>query len=509
MQNAERWKEFRWRNSTLTLHFALCILFVRQAVMREKVVKTMEIYIYGHEAENGVRQIMQLFFSLNDDVRVESHLEGRRAYARIVSSAGEAFGEAVSLSDDRLHITNAIKKSVFYAAGKLSDMPTPWGISTGIRPAKGARKLLDEGFMGDDIICNLTQEYLMEDKKAQLALKVAKKEREILKGMEKDSVSIYVGIPFCPSRCSYCSFISQATEHNNKYVEPYTDAVIKEIEYTGKIIKALGMKPDTVYFGGGTPTAIAPELLKRIICALKDNMDFDRVREFTVEAGRPDTFSKEMMAMLKAEGVGRISINPQSMHQKTLDKIGRRHSVEDIERAFYIAHEEGIESINADLIAGLPDEDCEMMEKTLEKILSLKPDAVTVHTLYMKRAADMIESFEKLRFAKNTAQMVDLAAKRLYGEGYMPYYMYKQRNTLGNLENVGFAKEGHESLYNVYIMEEVQPILAIGAGGSTKMVYNEEIERAFNPKEAADYTSRIDEVLKRKDLFYEFYRGRK
>ncbi len=469
----------------------------------------MEIITIGHEAENGVRQIMQLFFSLNDDVKVVSHLEGRRAYTEITAFGKTEAGEAVSDTNDRLYITNAIKKSVFYAARKLSDMPSPWGISTGIRPAKGARKLLDEGFSDDEIYRHLTGEYLMDEKKARLALEVAKKEAAILKSMEKDSVSIYVGIPFCPSRCAYCSFISQAVEHNNKYVEPYTDAVVKEIEHTGKIIKDLGMKADTVYFGGGTPTAIKPSLLQKIISSLKENMDFSSVREFTVEAGRPDTFSDEMIKMLKEEGVGRISINPQSMHQKTLDRVGRRHSVEDIERAFYIAHEQGIESINADLIAGLPDEDAEMMKYTLEKILSLKPDAVTVHTLYMKRAADMIESFEKLRFAKNTASMVDLSARMLEGEGYMPYYMYKQRNTLGNLENVGFAKKGHESLYNVYIMEEVQPILAIGAGGSTKMVYNDEIERVFNPKEAADYTSRIDEVLKRKDLFYEFYRRRK
>ncbi len=468
----------------------------------------MEIYTYGHGAENGVRQIMQLFFSLSEDVRVESSLEGRVARARIVRGNEEAFGEAEAVSEDRLYITNAIKKSVFHAAKKFSDMPSPWGISTGIRPAKGARRMLGD-FGEDEIYGHLTGEYLMDGKKARLAIEVAKKEDVILRSMPQNSVSIYVGIPFCPSRCAYCSFISQATEHNNKYTEPYTEAVLKEIEYTGKIIKELGMRVDTVYFGGGTPTAIKPGLLEKIICSIEENMDLSRVREFTVEAGRPDTFSVEMMKMLRAHNVDRISINPQSMHQKTLDAVGRRHSVRDVERAFYIAGECGIESVNADLIAGLPGEDTQMMKETLERILHLKPDAVTVHTLYLKRAARMQEDFEKLRFAENTAAMVDLSSEMLTGEGYMPYYMYKQRNTLGNLENVGFAKEGHESLYNVYIMEEVQPVLAIGAGGSTKMVYRDEIERVFNPKDAADYTSRIDEVLKRKDLFYEFYKGRK
>ncbi|MBQ8003142.1 MAG: coproporphyrinogen dehydrogenase HemZ, partial [Clostridia bacterium] len=281
------------------------------------------------------------------------------------------------------------------------------------------------------------------------------------------------------------------------------------IDYTAEIIKKLGMKVDTVYFGGGTPTAIKSELLERLIVRLYEKMDISHVREFTVEAGRPDTFTKEMMAMLKRCNVGRVSVNPQTMHQKTLDAVGRRHSVEDVKRAFYLAREAGIKSINADLIAGLPAEDDLMMEKTVYEILFLEPDAVTVHTLYMKRAAEIIDYFDALRFTENVSDMVDKAATMLNAAGLEPYYMYKQRNTLGNLENTGFAKKGHESLYNVYIMEEVQPILAIGAGGSTKMVLNDEIERVFNPKDASDYTKRIDEVLKRKDIFYEFYDRRR
>ncbi len=468
----------------------------------------MEIIIKGHEAENGVRQIMQLFFSLNDDVRVESTLEGNIARAEITALGKKATGEAVSLINDRLYITNAIKKSVFYAAKKLSDMPTPWGISTGIRPAKTARKMLGEGMREDDVRLHLTEEYLTDDKKARLAIEVAKREAKILSSMPEKSVSLYVGIPFCPSRCAYCSFISQATEHNNKYVEPYTNAVLTEIDYTGKILKDLGMRVDTVYFGGGTPTAIKSNLLEKIITALYDKVDLSHVREFTVEAGRPDTFSEEMMKMLKRCNVGRISINPQTMHQKTLDAVGRRHSVDDVKRAFYLARTAGIESINADLIAGLPGEDCAMMKESVEEILKLKPDAVTVHTLYMKRAAEMIDRFAALRFAKNTGEMVDAASEMLNSADFRAYYMYKQRNTLGNLENVGYALDGHESLYNVYIMEEVQPILAIGAGGSTKMVAPEGIERVFNPKDAADYTKRIDEVLARKNIFYDFYKGR-
>ena len=469
----------------------------------------MEIILKGHDAENAVRQIMQLFFAVSDDARVISSLAEKGgiflAEAKIEFEGRFASGEAQSESADRLSVTNAIKKAVFYAGKKLSDMPTPWGISTGIRPAKTARALLDRGLSEDEIVKSLTGDYLIEEKKARLTLRVAKREQEIIKNMLENSFDLYIGIPFCPSRCSYCSFISRAADHNNKFIEPYVDALLKEIEYAAKITAALGQRPETIYFGGGTPTAIAPHLLERIIESVKENFDLSALREFTVEAGRPDTFSKEMMDMLFSKGVSRISINPQTMHQKTLDKIGRRHSVEDVSKAFYLAREAGIKSINADLIAGLPDEDADMVSYSVEKLLELLPDAVTVHTLYLKRASDMAEDFQRLRFAKNTGSQMDRAADLLEKAHFEPYYMYKQRNTLGNLENVSFAKRGHESLYNIYIMEEIAPIMALGAGGSTKMIKNGDITRVFNPKEAADYVLRIDEVLQRKDSYREYY----
>ena len=468
----------------------------------------MEIILKGHDAENGVRQIMQLFFSLSDDVKVESWLDEKRAGAKITYRGKSATGEALCTQEGKLYVTNAIKKSVFYAAKKLSDMPTPWGISTGIRPGKTAVGMRKNGYSEEEIISHLKDEYLIEDKKATLCTRVAQRELPLLESIPENSVSIYVGIPFCPSRCSYCSFISQATEHNKKFIEPFAEALLKEIEYSAKIVKELGMKADTVYFGGGTPTAIDENILKRIIEKLRGEFDLSAVREFTVEAGRPDTFTLPMIKMLKDEGVDRISINPQTMHDKTLERIGRRHSAKDVEKAFYIAREAGFDHINADLIAALPGEDAKMMEETVSRIMEFAPEAVTVHTLYMKRAAEMIDDFERIRFADNAAEMMDVAVKMLGENNILPYYMYKQRNTLGNLENVGFAKEGCEGLYNVYIMEEVQPIIALGAAGSTKMVKGGEIERVFNPKEASDYAQRIDEVLKRKDMFYKFYKDR-
>lgn len=465
----------------------------------------LNIEAIGHDAKNAVLQIMQLFFAADSDAEVKSRLfkeNGRFiSEAQIKKDGKSAFGRAECIKEEKLYVTNTIKKAVFYAAKELSDMPAPWGISTGIRPAKTARKMLEGGISEKDVISHLKDEYLMEEKKAALALEVAKSEMGILSQTGKNSVSIYVGIPFCPSRCSYCSFISQATEHNKKYILPYVDALIRETEYSAKILRRLGQKAEAVYFGGGTPTAIEPQLLQRIIESLKNSFDLSDVKEFTVEAGRPDTFSREMIKMLKAEGVSRISINPQTMHQKTLDAIGRRHSTEDVKRAFYIAREEGIASINADMIVGLPGEDCDMVSQSVDEILRLSPQSVTVHTLYMKRAARLNEEFSALRFARDTHKMMDISAEKLREKDLLPYYMYKQRNTLGNLENVGFAKEGHESIYNVCIMEEEQSILALGAGGSTKAVGNGQIRRIFNPKEAADYTSRIDEVLRRKDEY--------
>jgi oxygen-independent coproporphyrinogen-3 oxidase len=465
----------------------------------------MNIEIMGHDGKNAVLQIMQLFFDASSDAEVKSCLfkeNGKYIASAEVKKDGKVGkGMNETESEERLYVMNCIKKSVFYAAKEISDMPTPWGISTGIRPAKTARGMIEAEKADDEILSFLKSEYLMEDKKAHLALEVAKNERKIISSMAENSVSIYVGIPFCPSRCSYCSFISRATEHNGKYVLPYVEALKKEIIHSAKIVKDLGQKIDSLYFGGGTPTAIDVCLLESLIDCVRENFDLSGMKEFTVEAGRPDTFSPEMMKMLKSEGVTRISINPQTMHDETLRKIGRCHSVEDVTRAFYIAREAGFDSINADLIAGLPGEDENMMEESLEKISELKPESVTVHTLYMKRASQMIEDFARLRFAKDTSKMVDIASEMLRHGEMKPYYMYKQRNTLGNLENVGYAKENHESRYNVFIMEEVQPILALGAGGSTKMVTKGGIDRIFNPKDAADYTERIEEVLSRKDLY--------
>lgn len=472
----------------------------------------MKIETRGHSLEDAVRQVLQLFFDISAEFDVVSSLENEEnsyiAKAKITLGDRVAEGEIKDafLSPDKRQISDLVKKSVYFACEKLSDMPTPWGISTGIRPAKTARMMLDEGKEDGEILDYMQNEFYITPKKARLSLDVAKKEHKLLENRVKNGVSVYLGVPFCPTRCAYCSFISQAMAHNKKFVKPYVEALLLEIDETAKMAEDFGMKVETIYFGGGTPTTLSPEDLDALIKRVKSRFDVTNLREFTVEAGRPDTFSDEMLSMLRENSVRRISINPQTMNQKTLDKIGRRHTVEDTIRAFEMAQKYNYFSINADVIAGLPDETPDDFAHTMKEVCALSPDAVTVHTMYLKRAARLISDFEKLRFASDMDSMVQYGYDFLTQNGYNPYYLYKQKNTLGNLENVGFAKEGHESLYNIYIMEEIQTILALGGGASTKMVKGDRIERIFNPKEAADYIARIDEIIEKKRAALEFLR---
>lgn len=472
----------------------------------------MNIITDGHDFEDAVRQILQLFFDINADFTVVSQLEIKNsiytATAKITLGGKSAGGEVKKelFNPEKRLVSDVVKKSVFFACKKLSDMPTPWGISTGIRPAKAARMMLDENATDSEILSFMENEMLAARDKAQLSLTVAKRERELLKRRLGRGVSLYVGVPFCPTRCAYCSFISQAMAHNQKFVSPYVDALVKEIEETALMAQELGFKAETVYFGGGTPSSLPPESLDRLIKMVKECFDVSALSEFTVEAGRPDTFTDELLSVLCENGVNRISINPQTMNQKTLDRIGRRHSVEQTVEAFRMARRAGTFSINADIIAGLPGETPDDFIKTVGDVCDLSPDAVTVHTMYFKRAARLIDDFEKLRFASDTGEMVQYSYDCLTKKGYNPYYMYKQRNTLGNLENVAFARDGHESLYNIYIMEEIQTVLAMGGGASTKMVRGDRIERVFNPKEASDYIARIDEIIEKKRKALEFLR---
>lgn len=380
---------------------------------------------------------------------------------------------------------------------------TPWGILTGIRPSKIATALLLDGLSEEQAAEHFVKEYGTFEKKAQLAVEVAAAELPIRNAMYKDGVSIYIGIPFCPTRCLYCSFVTCGTRQAAKLMGKYLEMLKKEIAYTAEIIKKNNDRIETVYIGGGTPTTLEAEMLDDLLCCIYRELDMSSCREFTVEAGRPDTVTAEKLDVLKRHKVSRISINPQSMNEETLKIIGRAHTPQQIRDAVKLAREHGFDNINMDVIAGLPGENLDMFKRTLEEVEALSPENTTVHVMSIKRSSRLHEYLGDycLTDGETVSEMVDYAYSCLKGAGKHPYYMYRQKNQLGNLENVGYARTGFDNLYNIYIMEEIQTIISLGCGGVTKTVdrATDRIERIFNVKEPKDYIERIDEMLKRKD----------
>lgn len=395
-----------------------------------------------------------------------------------------------------------IKKSINDAMKKALNTELPWGLITGIRPSKMAREMSDDGASDEEILSKFKNFYECSDTKAHIALEVAKREKTLIDSMPEKSVSLYVGIPFCPTRCLYCSFTSQSIKFSNTLTEPYMDALSKEIAYTAGLIKEKGLQLDTIYIGGGTPTAISENQLNRLLSEIELSFDLSFLREYTLEAGRPDTITEEKLRIIRNHGISRISINPQTMNQKTLDTIGRKHTPADIIRAYNEAVKLGFSHINTDLIAGLPDETVEDFSHTLDEIKKLNPQSVTVHTMSIKRGSFLDEKYSMYTpSASNIVNnMLNISSDVMKELGKKPYYMYRQKNMLGNLENVGYCDEGHECLYNIYIMEEVQSIYAIGAGASTKIIDGSKIDRIFNVKEVSEYIKRIDEMIERKNI---------
>ena len=386
----------------------------------------------------------------------------------------------------------------------MSEITSPWGILNGIRPVKIAYKLIKSGMTPQETVEYFINEYGTSREKAELAVRVAKVEMPIIDSMEEKGVSIYIGIPFCPTRCLYCSFVSNSVASGAKVIPDYLECLRREIAYTADIIRQNKNVVESVYIGGGTPTTLSAEQLRFLFDGIFTEFDLSKNKEFTVEAGRPDTITAEKLKAIKDFGIDRISINPQSMNAETLKTIGRNHTPDDIRRAYFMAREYGIDCINMDIIAGLPGETVDMFKYTVEEVERLNPENTTVHTMSIKRSSKLNETLENysLTDGKNVAEMVDFSMKTITSAGKNPYYLYRQKNMLGNLENVGYAKPGYESLYNIYIMEEVQTIISLGCGGVTKTVdrKTDRIERIFNVKEPKDYIERIDEMLHRKDV---------
>ncbi len=401
---------------------------------------------------------------------------------------------------DRKEIKNELKQLLYRMLQEQTGRTLPWGTLTGIRPTKIPMSFLEQGWKNAQIAQYMRDTYYTSNEKTALAIAIANRERHILKDINfENGYSLYVGIPFCPSICLYCSFSSSPIHLWREQVDAYLDSLCKEIDYASEELS--GHELNTVYIGGGTPTTLEPLQMERLLAKLESSFCFDKLGEYTVEAGRPDSITREKLQVLKDHGITRISINPQTMNQATLDFIGRKHTVDETIAAFELARNMGFDNINMDLIVGLPGEGMAEVEHTLQEIAKLAPDSVTVHSLAVKRASRLRlfrEEHKELTMT-NSQEIMEMTARYAQQFGMFPYYLYRQKNMAGNFENVGYAKEGKEGIYNILIMEEMQSILALGAGAATKLVLaKDRIERIENVKDIRNYVDRIDEMIERK-----------
>lgn len=383
-----------------------------------------------------------------------------------------------------------------------------WGVLTGVRPVKLFGRLVDE--MGEEQAVRYFEDQLMVlPEKSRLCRITLQNERKILSISAPESFSLYIAIPFCPTRCSYCSFVSSSVEKTFHLIPKYVELLCEELRHTAKIVSELGLRLDSVYMGGGTPTTLSAEQLETVLNTINQSFDLSACRELTVEAGRPDTITAEKLEAMKTCGVGRISINPQTLNDEVLRAIGRHHTAAQAVEAFELARKHGFDNINMDLIAGLPKDSVESFRNTLKGILSLSPESITVHTLAVKRAAGLSQTppLSGRPDAEAAETMLEDAACALRGHGYAPYYLYRQSRMVGNLENTGWAKPGFENCYNVFIMEECQSILACGAGAVTKLKdpASDRLERIFNFKYPYEYINRFKEMMNRKDRVKNIY----
>lgn len=400
---------------------------------------------------------------------------------------------------------NCFKRMMYDMLSALTGRELPWGTLTGVRPTKIVYGLLEENKSTQEITDYLKKEYYVSTRKGKLAIKVAENEKSLLEKIDyNNGYSLYAGIPFCPTTCLYCSFTSYPLAVWRDKVDVYVDAMLKEMAFTAQLMKDKTL--DTFYMGGGTPTTLEAEQLDRVLGFFEDSFDTSSLKEYTIEAGRPDSITKDKLMVMKRHGVNRISINPQTMNDDTLKLIGRHHSAAQVKDAFRLARDCGFDNINMDLIIGLPGETEEHIKRTMDEVAALAPDSLTVHSLAIKRAANLNIFWEKYKAYSmiNTDDIINMTADCASAMGMEPYYLYRQKNMAGNFENVGYSKPGREGIYNILIMEEKQTIMAVGAGASTKVVFPEEnrIERVENVKDVKTYIENVDEMIDRKRRFF-------
>lgn len=475
----------------------------------------MPVVLIGNSFKYEIESICKLFFHTERFVFSENIADavGEGFIIAEVDSSGDEMNlkATVRLSGDTEYaektlpadtvksvVEHELCRLIYHILCRKTGITPPWGLMTGIRPVKKVTELMAKGMSRSEIEKNLTERFELSPDKFKIAYETAVNQAPIVEQIDRSAASLYVSIPFCPTRCSYCSFVSHSMSSAVKLMPDYIKALCRELEIIGNIVRQEGTKIDTVYFGGGTPTSIAAEDIRTVMEAVAKNFDLDSIREYSFEAGRPDTITEEKLCVIKELGADRISVNPQTLNDDVLKVIGRKHSGDDALRAFELARKLGFDNINTDLIAGLPTESAESFRNTLDRITELSPESITVHTLTVKRSADLFRS-GNFNMTNPATEMVDYSIEKLLSLGYLPYYMYRQKNTVDNLENIGYAKKGYESQYNIFIMDETQTILGAGCAASTKLVYPDGlINRIHNYKFPYEYINRFGELMEKK-----------
>ena len=447
-------------------------------------------------------------FSLNLEGEA-ARLTARVVWDRAQAEASETFPSAGldQAPEQVYHVVQHALKLAFYQAGTaLLGYEPPWGALTGVRPVKLPTRALLAGASPEEAQRELEKGYFVTPQRAKLAVDCARASVGVRRSLHRDEVSLYVGIPFCPSRCAYCSFVSADVGRTLKLVEPYVDALLREAEETGRVLKELGLAVRSFYVGGGTPTTLSADQLDRLLSRCEEVLPLERCTEYTVEAGRPDTITREKLETLARHRIGRISVNPQTLEDHVLKAIGRRHSAGEFRRACDLVSAMDFPCVNMDLIAGLPQDSFAGFRRSLEGVLAMAPENITVHTLALKKGSTLMEQGGPLPKGEEVARMLDYSRELLTTEGYLPYYLYRQKYMSGSLENVGWTRPGAESLYNIVMMEELQTVVSLGAGGVTKLIGGGKILRLTNPKYPHDYLSGFDRVLGQKAELLEFYK---
>ncbi len=465
----------------------------------------MELTLTGHNCLYQVEQLQQALFGVDapgcavSDVRQQ---EGTVYFTTTITVGDKTTVGTRQLPADNQDIPTfyrCLRQSYFDAAvPHLPEYPA-WGALAGVRPTKLSTRHLLEGHSLQETDLLLQEEYYVTPQRRKLALHCSASSVKAVELTEKQDISLYIGIPFCPTRCSYCSFVSRTVGKKTALLEQYLQTLLREIQVTGQLLKEAGRTVRTVYIGGGTPTTLSAEQLKTMLRAVKEHIDLRRCVEFTVEAGRPDTLTPEKFEIIKQYGADRVSINPQTMMDEVLQACGRPHTAQDVYRVYNDAVSAGFKDVNMDLIAGLPRDTLSGFKSSLDQLIGLKPANITVHTLALKKGADLFENRQQLPDREAVGQMLQYASQQLTKAGYKPYYLYRQKYMSGNYENIGWSRDNRDCLYNIYMMEELHPIISLGGGGMTKVnLPDGKLVRFHNPKFPEQYIDQFDSVLTQK-----------